>query len=745
MSDEDILREFFVEYNHLWDTKDVYDGKITVNQFYEKYGINFLRLFFNMKSMDEVWQKFPEFNRYRLADLVGSNLYLLENLDDPVAGEIANNYLDSIDLFFEDGTLSGVINYIKPALELLLKFDLSDTAKTHINRFFGGPLQFRGSFPRIKNKELARQFLHRHIPRIKNNELPRQFRYQLIRDWIMLSIEIDDIVAAKTRDEHKETGRLKSEVDVSDNDILRQFLEEYGKDQFRKEYSSGYRVTQVSSEPHPEYPPGKNITETLSKHYSPPRQVQLPPPPEPSETVERFYTKYSTRFLKIFFNKKLMVKIVFEPEECDDDNEYYDSFIPSLMGEHLYLLENLNDPVAGEIADKYLANMRIVDDDSENATGDIYYVTRALKILLKNGLKEAAANHVHRFFRSLYDHHDYTFRYARETVGEKAGEWIEILTQIDDVEAVDSYFHLLHLYHTDELYGRGDGSYSSYGESRYVYSILDALVSAGQEYIDRSIEYENKSLKWVDRKYIYDLLADRKHPATLEYFFSFWGTSHCLEENGLGKNVLAVKGFDLSPSKILDLFNPSRPNLFKGVLCYFMGFDDAEVLKFLESFSDNSIISTKFVDAISYILTNPSERIPRVGDVADQAGRFLQLSIDDITSNLNIIQSNLKDKDWKRRVAIILIVIRFCQDLPLQTLKKYNLVWLIEEINEELCNGSSSQNVSEEEILEFLSHSIYDLLFESDRLFLEEGRSFVTNPQKLQGFDRADNKGGNQQ
>lgn len=237
---------------------------------------------------------------------------------------------------------------------------------------------------------------------------------------------------------------------MKDADILKEFIEEYR--------------TQSASEPHS----GTNIAESLSSRQLPSQDYR--------SIVKRFYDKFGVDFLRLFFNKLEIAKVW---EEID--SWYSEDTLIRLIGENLYLLEDMNDPVAGEITNVYLESISIVYDEEDNTTSAIYYVTPALKILLRYGMTEEVQNHIDRFFRDLYDFHDHYLRNARASVGEKAGEWVRMLIQIQGVKTVDRFFGLLLLRHVDDLNRVTN-------ESRYAHSIFTALTSGGPEYVKRILE-----------------------------------------------------------------------------------------------------------------------------------------------------------------------------------------------------------------------------------------------------------------
>lgn len=494
---------------------------------------------------------------------------------------------------------------------------------------------------------------------------------------------------------------------MTDDDILREFLTEYNlSDNDGK--PTAYQELSMSRYP------------SLAEYVKP-----------STAAVKKFYKKHGIDFLKLFFNKTTIVKVW---KEIKGEDQYG---LSKLIGENIVLLENMDDPAAGELADIYLQSVKVIELDEDgwpDISTDFYYINSALRILLKHDLKKKADNHIKRLRENLYRYYpddDLELTHG-ELLKNRTDEWILMSVQIHEIEAVDGAFQHI-LYNINTLFNEGGFSWHE-----NIYNLLSEIITRSSECLQRVVKLELENYEDLRDKKIYNILGAKKHPLALEYFFSFWGASDCVGQGGLAE----IPDIDFPPSNILDLVDPSRPHLFKGVICYLMGLDSTERKNFVDAFSDVSVVFNKFVDALSFIFANPSELTHwNVAEVAYQAGKLLQLS-NYIPSIMKSIESTLKDNDWKRSAAAVFIAMALCSDITLQEVKKYNLMWLLEEINSQFFRDETSQNDKEEEIVSILSGPLFELLVYADEDFLEAVRSLVTDPQKLQGSNPANKKGG---
>jgi len=482
---------------------------------------------------------------------------------------------------------------------------------------------------------------------------------------------------------------------MTDDDILREFLTEYNLIGYDGK-PTAYQELSMSRYP------------SLAENVTP-----------STAAVKKFYSKHGIDFLKLFFNKTTFAKVWKEIKGDDQGG------LSKLIGENIVLLENLDDSAAGELADIYLQSIKVIELDEEgwpDISKDFYYINSSLRILLKHDLKKKADDHIKRLRENLYRYYpdeDLEIPYG-EILRNLTDEWIMMDVQIHGIEAVDGAFRYI-LFNIDTLFNEG-----GFRWHENLYNLLSEMISTSTECLQQVVELELKNYEEMQKKRIYDLLAAKRHPLTLQYFFSYHGIG-CYNYPGV---PLELPDVEYSPIQILDCLDTSLPAQTKGVLCHLMGLDDSHQKKFVENLSDIEYLVRKFIDFMSMTLELESSIIDDIELVAECAGKLICHS-EDVPTTLKIIESNLMNEDWRRRAATLYIVISLSQALLhrhlVERLKEYHFLWIINRFIREL---------NDEYLNEYLEkpEGAYDCLKENDIFGIDEKglfrsiRSLVEKP-----------------
>ena len=449
----------------------------------------------------------------------------------------------------------------------------------------------------------------------------------------------------------------------------------------------------------------------LSEFFAEYRQS---PRAEEEKIVLKFNEQYGVDFLSFFFSKNVM-------QEYCRDCDYYD--LAHLIGSHLYLLDELNKPIAGEIADIYLSTISAMSDLDTSDSYDVDYIEPALKILIKHKMNEKAVEYLYKFFGQL-SHSKLLLAWENSRI---SGPWARLLIQLEGLTAIDYLFRHLFMY---DAMGQGYPLFKPGGWD-YFNNIFKEMISSGPE----NVEHIAKLTAEFNGP-IYDdmiqLLIDIKFPRILNFVFSCHGVG-C--EKYLGSPV-PLPDIEYTPVQILDCIDASLPFQTMGVLCYLFSLPNGK--EFVENLESSDYVILKFTGLISTLMELDSSERERMFSLAIECAGMILRHSSDISIIRRTIESGLEDTDWKRRASIVYILLSLVLELKgkfwfliEEKLNEYDFFWILEKVfqvlSEEFIQNWMRFNRREKPqgVMDLLEGETFD--FDDNGLY-NSIRVLVTNP-----------------